>query len=205
MAIHLRHPRAATLLLFFASVWFCALGCSGRIVLVSPYDEVIDTGLQEYKENLNLFVKRTGDRSGKTEGTFAASSDAYAELEVKIQMLIDRAQLQQQREVGCKLDDETWSRIKRSFADAASLPTPNPNAGSAHGCIYMMLTNVQKQLGDVKNIHKDPQQCASPDPSVPTCIRPAAVASIVKISNQTIDAALLIEATQKKYEEEKRQ
>jgi hypothetical protein len=171
-----------------------ALGVTAckEVVLISPYDAMIETRLQDYRDDLNTLVKRAGNSQESGAGTYDASKDSYAALEAKIEGIVDRAKLQDQG-IGCKLDEGTWSRIKKQFANAAGLPVANPDKGDGSGCIVMMLSNVQKNLADVKAIHADPTQCVSASKDFPTCLRPATVKDLLSISNQTIDAVLFVE------------
>jgi hypothetical protein len=169
----------------------CTSACH-TVVLISPYDEVTETRLQDFREALNVTVKRAGSNTGTAAGTFEASKDAYIELEAKIDGLVDRAKMQDVG-VGCKLDAKTWARVKGELAAAVGLPATNATTGDGSGCVTMMLINVQKNLASLKSIHEDPAQCAGPSPEFKTCLRPAAAKSALNISNQTIDAVLFVE------------
>lgn len=171
-----------------------------EVVLISPYDEVVDTRLQAYRDELNLLVKRAANGMGTAAGTYEASKDAYAQLEVKLDSLVQRARLQDVG-VGCKLDDETWGRIKRQLDKVAGLPARNPSQGDASGCMPIMLGNVQKNLLLLEGVHRDPAQCASAVPEFPTCLRPAAADDLLSVSNQTIDAVLFAQSALKRHEE----
>ena len=198
-----------------------AAGCS-PVILVSPYDEVTETNLGAFKETLNVFFKGAVIHAGTPEGTFEACQDQYTQLEVKIDNLIDRAKLQPQG-IGCKIDDNTWTRIKSEFARAAGLPSTNGIEGEPAGCVVLMLNNVKLNLADAKGIHQDAKHCglplkqpapqgelttsaapAMPSPQPATCLREAASKDILAISNQTIDAVLLVEQTMKTVQEEKK-
>ncbi len=169
-----------------------AAGCQ-EVVILSPYDAMIESRLQDYREDLNTLVKRAANGQGTESGTFESSQDSYAALEARIEGLVDRASLQDQG-IGCKLDDETWARIKAQLSKASGLPAANPATGDNSGCVVMMLNNVRQNLADLKSIHADAEQCHSSVAQYPTCLRPAAAVNILAISNQTIDAVLIVES-----------
>lgn len=201
-AAPLANFRHLALLLSSAFVAFFSLSCT-PLILVTPYDEVTDTRLEDFKESLNIVVKRAASRTGTATGTFEAFQEDYAGLEVKIDSLIDRAKLQPQG-VGCKIDDDTWKRIKTEFVRASGLPANNASAGEPAGCIVLMLNNVKQNLTDVETSHKNPALCASTDKTIPTCLRAASAQGLLAVSNQTIDAVLLVEQTMKSHQEAKK-
>lgn len=75
--------------------------------------------------------------------------------EAKIDGLVAQAKAQDQG-IGCKLDDQTWNRIKAQFAKAAGLPATSTTTGDGYGCVTMLLSNVQQNLTTLENIHKHP-------------------------------------------------
>lgn len=176
-----------------AAVIGAAVTACSQVVLLSPYDATIESRLLDYREELNILVKRAANGRGTQAGTFESSQDSYAALEARIEGLVDRASLQDQG-IGCRLEDATWARIKTQLSKAAGLPPSNPTSGDGSGCVVLMLRNVQMNLADVQSIHADPEQCHSSVPEYPTCLRPAAVVDLLAISNQTIDAVLMVES-----------
>lgn len=191
-------PKAAALGLWLSIA--TVLPACTKVILVSPYDEATDTRLQDYRDALNVLAKKAAAGTGTQAGTFEASKDAYLDLEARIDGLVDRAKMLDQG-VGCKLDDKTWGRIKAQLAKAAGLPAANPATGDGSGCITIMLTNVQQNLASLEGVHKDPDQCQSSNPEIKTCLRAAAVTDLLAISNQTIDAVLLVEHALQRREE----
>lgn len=174
-------------------------GCT-KVVLVTPYDEVTDTRLQDYRDALNVLVKRAAAATGTQAGTFEAAKDGYLDLEVRISGLVDRAKTLD-RGLGCKLNASAWTRIKSQLSQAAGLPASNPATGDESGCITMMLTNVQANLSSLESVHKDPAQCQSTNSEAATCLRGPAAAALLAVSNQTIDAVLFVQHALKRHEE----
>ena len=191
--------RALTCLLLGSSL---TLAACPPVVVITPYDEVTETKLQDFREGLNVLVKRAASGKGTAAGTFDASKDAYLVLEAQIEGLVSRAKSQDQG-IGCKLDNQTWDRIKKQLAKAAGLPAANSTTGDEYGCITLLLSNVQQNLTSLESIHKDPAQCVSKVPEFPTCLRQDAAQDALDISNQTIDAALFVESALKKHGESK--
>jgi hypothetical protein len=183
----------------------CLLGAlthCATVRIVTPYDQIIDDGLADYRERIGLFVKNTVDKGGHPEGSFEANKPAYNELQTKIEMLIGRAQLQG-REQACKLPTELAQRFM-AVAGAALptevLPDPKASAGDAAGCTVRLLALIEKQLQLLMQIHAETDKCAAADGASLSCLRPATAQTALKITNQSIDAAWLLEAAKKKGE-----
>lgn len=169
-----------------------------KVQWVTPYDEVIDHGLKDYKESLNLFVKNMIDKGGTESGTFEANREAYNELEVKIDLLIDRAKMQS--EGGCKMATELSTRIVALMGD--KLPAElrvqmNEKEGNSFGCTERLLVLVKDQLGLLKQIHATADKCTSEEGGNISCIRPATGPLALDLSNLSINAAWIVETAKK--------
>ena len=175
---------------------FSLLGC--KVQLISPYDEVIDIGLKEYKEEINLFIKNMSDLGGTEEGTFTYNKAKYNELETKIDLLIERAQLQSTG--SCKMLPEISSKIEKLLGD--NLPADLRNAdknedGNSYGCTERLLVLIKEQLASIKQIHETTDKCRAADGSNISCIRTATSKTAMDITNQSINAAWIVETTKK--------
>ena len=183
-AIPLRYPAFVvlpTLLLLGA--------CSVR--LVSPYDAVIDDGLRDYRQSINVFLKDMGDVAGSPAGTYDANRDTYNKLETQISILIDRAKYG--GSPACTLTQKVTDRIVQAMG--ANIPAELQNApstedGDALGCMHRLLELVSDQLQIIKKIHSDTDKCGVPQVS---CIRPATAKTALDITNQSINAASVVE------------
>ena len=151
--------------LIIFSAWLTA--CTA-VRLVAPYDEFIYNGVSEYKDLLNKHVKDMADLSGTAEGTHEANKLKYNELEIKIESLIDRANLQSSGP-GCSLSPTLADHIESQMGDnipvelsAASVST---NANT-YGCTQQLLILVKKQLVALEDIHRNIDKCMVVDDSI---------------------------------------
>ena len=78
------------------------LASCAQVQLVATYDEEIYNGIHEYKALLNRHLKDMAVLNGSYEGSFEANQVKYNELEVKIDLLVDRASLRSIG-LGCSL------------------------------------------------------------------------------------------------------
>lgn len=171
-------------------------GCN--VQLVGPYDEVIDNGLKEYKEEINTFIKNMGDLGGSDEGTFESNMDKYNELEAKIELLIDRANLQSTG--SCKMVTDITSKIQKIMGDNMPqelVSEKQRDNGNSFGCIEKLLILVKDQLIILKKIHKETDKCKDDLGKEFSCIREATSKTALDITNQSINAAWVVETTKK--------
>jgi hypothetical protein len=180
------------LLLLFA-------GCA-NVQFVNPYDPVIDIGLKEYKESINTLAKNLSDTAGKKEGTYEENLEKYNALEAKIDLLIDRASLQTSGE-GCKLNIDVATRVSKIMGDRLSPEALQKEGGDSYGCTQQLLILIKEQLDLLQLIHEKTDKCtpigitqdAQGNPSRVSCLRPATSATAMKITNQSINAAWVVE------------
>lgn len=171
---------------------------SCKVQLVSDYDEVIDHGLRDYKQQLNTFVKNTSDAGGTQEGTFENNKRTYNQLETKIDLLIDRARMQSTG--SCKLVTNISSKIERVLGDKMPVviaPDNQTKTGNSYGCTERLLILVKKQLQGIKEIHEKADKCRSRTGEQLSCIRMATSKTALDISNQSINAAWIVETTKR--------
>ena len=162
---------------------------------VSPYDPVIDSGLKEYREQINTLVKNIAAKGGTPKGTYEANIEAYNALESKIEMLIDRASIQSNGR-GCKLSDEINERVSAIMGVQAPA---NIEAGDSMGCTQQLLVMVKYQLDKTLLIHKTTDLCVSKEDANQSlsCLRKATAKSVLAITNQSINAAWVVETAKK--------
>jgi hypothetical protein len=177
----------------------------GTVRLVSPYDEVIDSGLAEYRLAINTFVRDMGDLSGTAEGTYEANQTRYNEFDSKIDLLVNRAAMNGGGK-GCKLTGKLTERIVTVMGDqipADLTPAAQTDEGNSLGCTHRLLVLIQTQLGTLEQIHKDTDKCRPPDGGAEvSCLRPATSKTAIAITNQSIDAAWVVEMAKKQGEED---
>ena len=184
-------------------------GCVA-VDVVSPYDEVIDNGLQAYKESINTLAMNLSDSAGKKEGTFEENREKYNALEAKINLLIDRAAIQSSGK-GCKLTTDVTAKVEKIMGDNMPLEAEQKDDGDSYGCTERLLILVKQQLLLLQQIHKETDKCTAigirededAEPSKISCLRPATSKTAMKITNQSINAAWVVE-TAKKTEREYR-
>jgi hypothetical protein len=183
-----------------ALVLFALASCLGTFRLVTPYDEVLDYGLSDYRERLNAFARDVADKAGKPEGTFDANKPRYNELESKVDGLVARARLQGGMHA-CRLPAGVLQEVL-ALAGAELPPEvkrdPPPADGNAFGCTVRLLELVHAQLGLLMQIHAQTDKCAGADGTSLSCLRPATAQTALRISNQSIDAALIVETAKRK-------
>ncbi len=167
-------------------------------VSVSPYDPVLDKGIAEFSEQFNAFVKDMGDYSGKPEGTYDANMKTYNALSAKLDVLIARASRASEGK-NCRLEKKMTDKLEKVLQNdipPALRNLPQDQQGNADACNAKLLDLVKKQLEDVRTIHMKADKCDSPAGKI-SCLRPATVETAVKIANQSIDAAAVVEAAKK--------
>jgi hypothetical protein len=193
--------------LLVATAALLSLAACTTVRIVSPYDEVIDTGLREYRESINVFAKNMADRAGTDTGTYESNKATYNELEVKIDLLIDRAEFSGGGR-GCRLTQRITNRIVDVAGDAipAQLrPDGQSEHGNSLGCTHRLLELVGAQLGLIETSHEKTDRCKSveePDGPEISCLRPATAKTALDITNQSINAAWVVEMAKKEGSEE---
>jgi len=180
-------------------VFLIVLGMSScKVQLVSDYDQVIDHGLRDYKQQLNTFIKNASDVGGTKQGTFENNKGTYNQLETRIDLLIDRARMQSTG--SCKLVTNISSKIERIMGDKMPVeiaPSNQTNTGNSYGCTERLLILVKKQLLFVKEIHEKADKCKSRTGEQLSCIRITTSKTALDISNQSINAAWIVETTKR--------
>ena len=186
-----------------------ATGCA-NIQLVSPYDEVIDTGLKEYKEEINTLAKNMADSAGKKVGTYDENQEAYNALESKIELLIERAAIQGNGE-GCRLTGNVTEKVTKIMKGNSVPIAKGEEEGDSYGCTVWLLTLIKAQLDSLQMIHRTTDKCnpigyvaeqGGQIPSKVSCLRAATSGTAMKISNQSINAAWVVETAKKTAKEE---
>ncbi|KPJ96198.1 MAG: hypothetical protein AMJ53_01235 [Gammaproteobacteria bacterium SG8_11] len=186
--------------LLLSAVLLFVAGCQ-TLQLVNPYDPVIDSGIKEYKESINLFAKNMADAAGTAAGTYENNLDNYNVLETKIDLLIDRATIQSNGK-GCQLTVDVGAKVSEIMGDK---DPPRKESGDSYGCTERLLVLVKEQLATLQTIHETTDKCQNKeaaDPAQISCLRPATSETAMKITNQSINAAWVVE-TAKKTEKEK--
>lgn len=183
-------------LIYLVCLLFIFNSCTVR--LVSPYDEVIDEGLSEYKEMLNNFVKDMIDFGGTLEGTYEENRDKYNKMETKIDLLIDRASLYSTG--SCKLVDKVTEQLSEKMKD--KMPeilkeTSQQEGGNSYGCTEKLLRLIKDQLVLLETIHSTTDKCPDGSGNNISCIRKATGPLALDISNQSINAAWIVETAKK--------
>jgi len=167
--------------------------------LVSPYDEVIEKGVVEFYERLNVFVKDMGDAAGRPEGTYEANTKTYNALEARLDVLILRASSASQGS-GCRLEARVYEKVARVLQNdmpADLKAQPKDGAGDANGCNARLLQLVRQQLGFIREIHAKTDKCAAPSGQQVSCLRKATSETALKIANQSINAVSVVEAAKR--------
>lgn len=189
--------------LYISLILLLITGCV-TVRFVSPYDQVIDTGLMEYKESINTLAKNLSDSAGKKKGTFEQNKEKYNALESKIDLLIDRASLQSAGK-GCKLSVDLAAKVAQIMGDKMPPEASKKEGGDSYGCTSRLLVLVKEQLTLIKKIHQTTDRCEPVDiesdgngkPEMISCLRPATSSTAMKITNQSINAAWVVETAKK--------
>jgi len=196
MLISSNRHRIGALLISTALVMMLA-GCF-TVRLVSPYDQVIDNGLKEYRQSINTFVDRMGKNFGKPDGTYEHNSGTYSELGAHVTTLLARSKINGAG-LGCritrKVTDEMFNRLGRDKVPASVRPEAHTDAGDSSGCTQRLIEILNEQLSQLEKIHqfKDPQKNM-------TGLRPATSKTALSIMNQAIDAAWIVEKAKREGE-----
>ena len=163
--------------------------------LVSPYDEAIDKGILQFYDGFVYFMRDVADNAGKPEGTYEANLQRYNVLETRLDVLILRAS-SHSLGTGCKLEAKVYEKVSKLLESnlPAGITAQGDAAGDANGCNTRLLELVKQQLGLIREIHAKTDKCGTPPLS---CLRPATVASAVKIASQSIKAVAVVEAAKR--------
>lgn len=186
-----------------AAIIIPVAGCI-TIQSTSQYDEVIDNGLKEYKESINTLVKNLSDSAGKKNGMYEENKGKYNILESKIDLLIDRASIQSSGK-GCKLPAKIATKVTKITEGKIPQETSNKEGGTSYDCTERLLILIKEQLIYLQAIHKNTDKCKpvealqgkDSDPKLISCLRPASSETALKITNQSINAAWVVETAQK--------
>lgn len=187
--------RKPALFIFFAVL---LTGCL-NVHLVTSYDEVIDKGITDFDEQFNTFVKNMSDAAGKEEGTYDVNMKTYNALDSKLDVLIARAASASEGK-GCKVEAKIYERIDKIMQDKMPLELKQngqKNNGNEEGCNEKLLVLVKSQLETVREIHKTTDKCEAASGKQISCLRPATVATMLKIANQSINAVSVVETAKK--------
>ncbi len=159
--------------------------------LTEPYDPVIEQGLQSYREHLNAFVIKMGQRFGTPQGTYSANLDSYAELDAEVGTLIARARINAEGH-GCALPASVSQRLAATFGEAGVPAVVAPSAqspeGTDSGCTLRLMEILETQLAQLADLHR----IVDPVTGM-TGLRPATSETLLRIMNQAIDAAWIVE------------
>lgn len=168
------------------------------VQIVTPYDEVIDNGLKEYKESINTLAKNLSDEAGTKEGTYENNREKYNALESKIDLLIDRASIQSSGK-GCKLTVDVAARVTEIMGNETPPDINKKKEGDSYGCTQRLLELVKKQLEQLQYIHENTDKCKliGNESKKVSCLRPATSQTAMKITNQSINAAWVVETAKK--------
>jgi|GEM_PF-2238075 len=186
---------------FYLLIITSILLLSCKVTLVVPYDEVIDNGLKEYKEEINTFIKSMGDLSGTNEGTYNHNKLKYNYLESKIDVLIDRASIQST--TSCQLIEDVSNKIQKVMGQhyPAGFATVEKKRevenGNSYSCIKKLLELIRQQQDLIEQTHSSTDTCLDSNGNSISCIRTTTSNSILKIINQSIDAAWVVETAKK--------
>lgn len=180
------------------------LSACGTVQFVSPYDEMIDNGIKEYKESINTLAKNLSDKAGEKEGTYEENQTKYNALEAKIDLLIDRASLQASGK-GCKLATNIADRVSEIMGDKLPPEAQQKDPGDSYGCTEKLLILVKEQLFLLQKIHENTGKCTAigitqdenGQPDKVSCLRPATSSTAMKITNQSVNAVWVVETAKK--------
>lgn len=192
--------------LIFISLLYA--GCS-TFQVVSAYDEVIDNGLKEYKESINTLAKNLADNAGKKEGTYEENVEKYNALESKIDLLIDRASIQSAGK-GCRLTVDLAAKVSKIMGENLPPEGVKNKDGDSYGCTERLLSMIRDQLDALQLIHEKTDKCEAigiqqdkqSESKKVSCLRPATSETAMKITNQSINAAWVVETAKKSKGEE---
>lgn len=184
------------------AVWLAALalaGCAG-VRLVSDYDLVIDQGISDFSEQLNMHVKNMAELGGQPEGSYEANLRTYNALEAKLELLITRATIASGGK-SCRLQNQLYSQLSHVLQTTPS-PVLQPEAGTADSpadsaaasaCNVRLLTLVAQQLSAIRTIHRSADTCRGI-----SCLRPVSARDALAAANQSIMAVMVVETAKKK-------
>ena len=164
------------------------------VQFVAPYDEGIYTGITEYKELLNKHIKDASVMNGLQSGSFEENQIRYNELEVKIDLLIDRARLQSTGS-GCSLVPALADRMSLHLRDdmpADLLGAEITEDDNSYGCTEMLLRNVRSQLDQLKTIHREIDRCERRSPNIDSVVFPedSSAANLSNVIDEAVDEVL---------------
>ena len=200
--MHARCARGLSLLCFGLALSSATLACA-TVRFISPYDQVIDEGLMAYRQQINVFVKDLADKSGKPDGTFDANKGEWNSLQTKIDGLVERAKLQG-GERACKLPTAITERMLA--VGGASVPVEvkaeaQASQGTSEGCTVRLLSLIRVQLDLLMQIHRETDKCTSTEGTSVSCLRSATAKDALQITNQSINAAWVVETAKKRGED----
>jgi hypothetical protein len=165
-------------------------------VFIAPYSPELDRGVQDFKLELNLLVNDAAAEAGKPEGAFEAFQKRYSELAVRIDLLADRARIEEVNDVDCSLSKKALEDFKQKFSTVA--PAVAGTSGESKGCMTRLMENAKKQLLSVQGLHSKPENCAWPNAPTLTCIRVPLAKGALSAANQSLDAALFVQDVKRK-------
>jgi hypothetical protein len=187
-----------------------SVGC--RVQLVTPYDPVIENGIIEFKENINLFVKKMVIQGGTEAGEYENNRETYAELETSLDILIDRAAIkstgacQLATKQSEKLNDLLNNQIEKlkdklpgasaqldAMRTQINAQTISSGEGNSYGCSERLLLLVKNQLMLLQDLHKVPS-CSSPPVS---CLNQSEADQAIALINISINAVWVVEEAKK--------
>ena len=128
---------------------------SCTVQLVSPFDEVIDSGLYDFNKAFLQFMAETQLNIPSSEASYANSAGFYNLWQATIDTLVQRAQASDPKGScpGAKLTGEAMQDI-----GAIALPKGTSRARAqpyqAGSCTAILIMNIQRQLADTACFHQ---------------------------------------------------
>lgn len=133
-------------------------GCDGHII--SPYDVALDKGVQDFKSKLMSTVLDAGAKAGTPDGTFDAFKKSYADLELDLVTLRDRAVILEANDADCSVSDAAkkvlaklsgdnaaaTAKVNAALAAAPAAPQA-PASGAAPSAVPVSPVAIGKQKG----------------------------------------------------------
>lgn len=162
-----------------------------------PYDEILDQGMMEFAEALNVQMATAGMFAGTEDGTYQANEKGYAALDAKLLVLIGRSSAMSAG-ADCAVPERVAQKVGDLLAPAAATvdaPAGGQGPKSAEACTTKLLRDVQRQLDDIKHLHRDLDRCG-PQLDL-SCLRPQTAASALSAANRSLNAAIVVERAKK--------
>lgn len=155
---------------------------------VSDYDPVIDQGITDFGERLNVHVMDMIELAGTPQGSYAASFRAYNKLDARLDSLIARASATAPT-IDCTAQDQLLERLRGATPQLSQRMRPDIL------CHARLLFIVKEQLGLLRALHRDGETCG---PAHLSCLTPAATGNALAAANRTLRAVMVVELSKRK-------